>query len=271
MRAITRIAGNEVSIILRQPIIIAVFAILLVLAVLHGLGHALMIRSGLAVNPVPEVDPFFDVGVQNIVWPTSVYLSAVAMFIGILSSIDEKSSGAMRVLIAKPLYRRDIVVGKFLGISLLMLLLTVAFVSLFVASLLIFYGGPQSPYELIRVPAYMVVLYVYVMFFLAISMLIGFVCNNVYLALGLAGLFYWSDLTMSGVFSVIEEINKFLNYISPVHVLFKALYVNDHSMFDLLLPFSEWISGALPIVVWSALLVIIILLVNSYLFSRYDA
>ncbi|CAJ35921.1 ABC transporter permease [Methanocella arvoryzae] len=270
MSIILKIAKNDISVTLRQPVIIAVFIILLILAILHGWGHAALIK-GYTASAVPDYDPFFEFGVQNIISPTSTYLSAVAMFIGILTVIDEKSTGVMRVMMTKPLYRKDIIAGKFLGISLLMLLLTVIFVSLFTASLLIFYGGPESSSELIlRIPSYTLVLYVHLMLFLAISMLIGQIFNNVYIAIGISGLFYWAQLKASSIFVIIDKIN-ILGYFSPRTILFKILFVDDTSMFNLLRPFDAWLSAALPWMVWSVLLIVVIFQINSLLFSRYDA
>ena len=153
-----------------------------------------------------------------------------------------------------------------------MLLLTVVFVSLFIASLLIFYGGPESISDLVlRLSSYTVVLYLHVMLFLAISMLIGLIFNNIFMALGVSGLFYWAQINATIIFVYIDEI-KFLGNFNPQIILGKIIFVSDNvSIFNLLRPFDVWLSGALPWMVWSALLIIVIFLINSYLFSRYDA
>lgn len=119
--------------------------ILVIMAVINGVGQSSIIRNSYTSQDIALKDPFLSPGMQSSVTVLATMLSACAMFIGVLSLSDEKAEGVARVLITKLLYRRDIIAGKFLGFSAFIVLLTTFGVLLYAASLMVFYCGPRSP------------------------------------------------------------------------------------------------------------------------------
>jgi len=57
---------------------------------------------------------------------TSQICTITAMFLGVISIVGDRNDNIFKVFITKPLYIRDIIIGKFLGINAFILTLVFA-------------------------------------------------------------------------------------------------------------------------------------------------
>ena len=103
-----------------------------------------------------------------------MFFAFLSMCIGITSIADERSKGSFRVLFTKPVYRRDVVAGKFIGISVFMFLLIMLTMALFVSLMIVTYAGPESVIDfMLRIFLFAVLLFVNCCFTLGLVMCLG--------------------------------------------------------------------------------------------------
>jgi ABC-2 type transport system permease protein len=178
------------------------------------------------------------------------------------------------VLVAKPLYRRDIIVGKFLGLGLF-LLLSMVFVELvYVFLMVLVNGAPDSLLELVlRVSLFIVLLFLNCCFTLGLVMLFGIVFSKAEaLVLSVAFIsFEW--LQQANVdFQFLGEIQKLVD---PMKLYFNTFGVisGDRvvgTLFETRLSLGAWLDHALPFMVLMLAEVVLIVLVDSAVFSREE-
>ncbi|MGA9142116.1 MAG: ABC transporter permease subunit [Methanocella sp.] len=235
-----RIASIEFSRVLKHPLTILVALLLFALAVINGAGSAHLIpRFDLLQD---GNDHFFSVGISNTINNTSMYMMIVSTFVGVLSLFEERARGSLRVLITKPVYRRDILAGKFLGLAGFIMMLLIVDVSLCVASIMIFYEGPQSGADLLfRISSYIIVLFIACLFMLSFTFLIGMLFKDYMRSLIIAGtvmFFEW--------FYMIPVAFGDLRNLNPVQLCFNIIGHGPTFLFYTSLDYGQWLSGALP-------------------------
>lgn len=260
------IAMNEFSRIMRQPIILVIAAILFLILLVNGASSAQVIPEFLP----DKDDVFLKVGVSNTMYYTSLFLSVVSMFIGVLSIAEERSRGTLRVLLAKPVFRKDVFFGKFLGISMLLLILTVTSVTLCVSAILIFYGGPLSLQDaLIRLSTYTMLIFLNCVLTVAIAMLIGVAVKNILGILMLAGsllCFEWFINIEDWLSSLLGSL-KYI--ISQKMLFFTIMGPTGPGLLHTTMPYQVWLEDAAPYIT-AFLLEIIVVLVLAFLAFNGD-
>ncbi len=109
-----------------------------------------------------------------------VIFTIIAIFLGATSISYERWNSSINVLLTKPLYRRDYIIGKFIGISAFMLLfntITLLFIGLI---MILFFRGPQSDIEFIwRLAAYIIITTLACSLVIALNMLFGIISKNI--------------------------------------------------------------------------------------------
>lgn len=264
MNPILIIVSSEFSSALRQPVLVVISILLFTIAIFCGAGSSLQISHS-STDDLSWDDPFF-LAVMSSSAMLAPILSAFAMFIGVLAMSDEKSDGTIRVLITKPLYWKDIIIGKLLGLSAFLIMLTVFSILLFVSAVMVFYGGPQSVSELIlRTASYIMALCLLNILMLAISMLLGTIIDNTLVVLTITGLLYWLQSYAGLAYSNI------MNYVLPLGVYGMILSGNGNFLYQTSVPYGVWLSGALPLIVLESAVILSLFLANCYLFSRYES
>lgn len=128
--AISRIAHLEFRRAFYNPLIIIVGSFLLFNAIINGMGSRYMFQyfEGEAFDIVTRV------GLNNVFYITSIICTIAAMFLGVTSTVGDRNTNILKVVLSKPLYIRDVIIGKFLGISAF--ILTLVFATLLTCSLL---------------------------------------------------------------------------------------------------------------------------------------
>ncbi|WP_174591117.1 ABC transporter permease [Methanocella conradii] len=276
---ITLVAFNELSMMLKQPLVILITCLMFLFAALNGVASA---------DQLPRFydyieqgrDPLLAVGISNTFYVSSLLLAILSFSIAILSVAEERSGGSIRVLITKPLYRRDYIAGKYLGLSLFIVLLVAVVVLINASMIMVFYGGPISISELaLRLFFYTMVLSLYCIEMMGIAMLIGVFFKSLYQVLIIST----TVLCFEKMFSVPVFLIKLQNtplgdllLFRPWLLLCKIISPGTGAssgavLLDTVVPFSTWLSEALPYMVFLLALIVVLALAICYIFNSEEA
>ncbi|HEY3273976.1 MAG TPA: ABC transporter permease subunit, partial [Methanocella sp.] len=256
------LAANEFRRQIGHPVTIVVFILLVVLAVINGLGS-------IKVLPTFESwlsgDIFIKVGLSQEFFNISQYCSVAALILGLLSVAEDRRR-VLGVLLTKPLHKRDVMAGKFLGLNaFLLLLITVTYL---LVSLLIMlaYRGPSALDEFVlRLSALILALFLECSFLAGIGMLIGMVFSSLKEAIIVGVTYLCIEWFSNAMFMDI------LKYLSPYYVYFKIISVTDEvSVFNTPVPFGVWLGQALPYIGLMSAGIIIVFVLNCVVISRTE-
>lgn len=250
VNAVLRIAEKEFSDLVRSPLVVIVFVILCALMVINGAG-------------CPVVLPMVS-GLGNTYYTTSLYFTFASMCLGVMSIAGERSNGAMRALLSKPVYRRDVVAGKFLGMSALLLAMIIPVMLLDVSSIMVAYGGPVSLVDVVaRMGSYAIVLLFNCMLTVGITMLFGILLKDLIEALALSISYLYL-----GWFAGTQYMN-YLDLINPIGVYHKIIFGNccDTYLFSDVVTYSQWLGGAAPYIALILVEIAFVFLTDCMLFN----
>lgn len=174
------------------------FTILFLLIAVTGIASAYVAGQTIRTTVGQEAGDFVFLRLfttsGNSLPPFTSFLSFLGPLVGLGLAFDaingEHNSGTLSRLLAQPLYRDDVINGKFLaGISLLgMMLLALGFV---VAGLgLVMIGVPPTTEEVGRLLLYLALTVVYIAFWLSVSLLFSIVFRQAATS-ALAGIGLW--------------------------------------------------------------------------------
>ena len=252
--AVGKIAANEFKRHLGHPVTIAVFCLLVALAVANGLGS---IRALPSFESWLEGDVFIKVGLSQEFFNISQYCSTAALILGVLT-IAEDRRRTTGILLTKPVRKRDVVAGKFLGLNaFLLLLITVTYllVSLLIA---LAFRGPLSTGELaLRLAALILTLALECGFLAGVGMLIGIVFGSLKEAIIVGVTYLCIEWFSNGMFMNVLKV------FSPYYVYFKIVNNDDTvTLFNTVYPFVSWLNPVIPYVALMAAGVIVVLAIN---------
>jgi ABC-2 type transport system permease protein len=263
--AVYKIARMEFIRVMTSPLVLLAAAILIVITFLNGMGGVAILDY---VGSTSNVDTAVLQGFVQVYGSTSMLLAIVAAFVSATEIPYERWNGSINVLLAKPLYRRDYILGKFTGLAAFMLLF-ITFIMLFTSLMVIvFFRGPQSiPEYVLRTTAYIAIFTLSCWLIIALNMLFGIVSKNVLFVTAAAMAYYFIDWVW---FS--ERFIGALSILTPQTLLWKLIYNKDTSisLFDCLISFDRWLSGAMPYISLLIIETILLLLAGIYLFSREE-
>lgn len=259
---ILQVARNEFSMLMDQPMTLIVAGVILIIALIHASGDANILPQSASLFPPGEV--FITMGMDNSYWYTTLFLSFLALCIGIISVSGERSNGTMRVLLTKPLYRRDVIAGKLLGGSLFMATAVLVTLVVCVVSMLITYRGTMPYFELfIRTCLYGVILSIYCSLTMGIAMLIGSFFKDRMVALIAAFCYLYFALIENTFFNDIGSLNK----IDPYLLYTSAFSPIDKTVFDMNGTVTSWFSLATPYIALLILEIVIVFLVSCVILN----
>ena len=269
-RAIYKIAKLEFVRVLTHPLTAIVCLIVLVIAFLCSAGGADNLRKLEAWGTHTE-DVFFR-GYSNSLAAISMICIVMSIFLSATVIPYERWKSSLNVLLTKPLYRRDFVFGKFLGLSVFMLLFN-AFTLLLVSLLLIaFFREPLSSSELLwRLMAYILVLTLACSLVIALNMLFSLISRNILFVTAISVLYLFFDWIWYN-----DRIlgNDLLSLISPMNLYYKCIksitVSSIPALFNTTIPVGTWFSAALPFLALFIIEIIVLLLLETFLFSRED-
>ena len=141
MKNVMLIVRNQFEDMIREPIVLFIIGLISIILILNAAACATIIPS-ISEDSGHLSDPFFTQGISNPLSEMMQLIAALSMFIGVLTIAEEKASGSLKLLLTKPLYRRDVFAGKFIGLSLLLLVVVIFLVMLNISTVIIFSRGP---------------------------------------------------------------------------------------------------------------------------------
>jgi ABC-2 type transport system permease protein len=265
MKNVLTIAENEFSMLARNPIVIIFGILMLVMAIINAAGFSSIVSDTNSSDHTGNLMA----GISNFFWNFSALFAFLAMCIGITSVADERSKGSLRVLFGKPLYRRDVITGKFVGINLFMFLLIAFTLAIFISLMITLYAGPESIIDLsLRMLMFAVLLFINCSFTLGLVMCLGILLNkSEALVISLAFIsFEW----LTNIGSLPDSLGN-LQLINPGYLYVYAMYMASGKLLNGSVPLDSWLSGSLPYIVLMVAEVILMVLVNCMLFNREEA
>ncbi len=258
LSSIFAIASNEFKRVALEPLSIVVFIFLLLLVFLEGLGNSVSpeISGGLIAH--------FIYGLYVI----GQYFAAVAVFIGATSLAEERSRNSLFILLTKPLYRRDIVIGKYLGLSTFLVLFILSVYLAYTMVLFVLVGMPASMADFIlRFISLALIMFLVSSLAMSMAMLAGVLFKNVLQAALVAVTFFfivWYSPLLNNLGA--------LSSLSPFMLSFQIIMGNSSSymLLDPTISYMTWLSAALPFLVFNVLEIIAILSVDCMMFVRRE-
>lgn len=257
------IARSEFYRTLFNPLVIVVGVILLAITSLSAAGGIGDLKS---LSEIWGCDGFI-IGFSQIWYNTNFICGIMAAYLGVMSLSGERSRGSLDLLLTKPLYRRDVVLGKFSGICLFMLIfLTVIMIanSLFLLS---FFGAPSSVGEFLwRITMYTIILLMDLSLVTGITMFIGIFCKDLLVAVSVVVTYlsyewFWNQVT--------AVLSYMLNFpVTPYMLTMKIFGMNTISLFNTNNGFLLWIGDVYPYLFLMGFLVMFVLLLNCLIYAR---
>jgi ABC-type transport system involved in multi-copper enzyme maturation permease subunit len=258
----TAIAANELSRLVRQPVIIVIAFVLFALIAINGITNATTLQGY-------GKDDRFLWGISSIFYFTSIYLTILSMFIGVMSIAEDRSSGSLRILLTKPLYRRDVLAGKLIGMMALLMLIAVCCVLFGAATIMIFSGGPTSTADVIlRISTYIILLFLNCALTLTITMAIGVIVKNVSGTLICVGTLFFFDWLVNIPQPILKMIGNLL-YLNQ-RILYFNTTAPDAYLFDISSSYSEWFNHAWPFIIAMVIALMLFMSLTFFIFCRDD-
>ncbi|CAJ36684.1 ABC transporter permease [Methanocella arvoryzae] len=260
------IACNEISRLFSSPIVIVFAALMVILSFTNAAGVSVVLPTRFSFLDHDEA--FFYVGLGNFLWNMSALFSFLSICIGIVSFTDEKK-GSLRLLLTKPVYRRDAIIGKYLGIMVFLLLMITLTVCLFVSLTMIVFGGPESAIELVlRAGSFILLLFLNCGFTIG---LVTFFCIILSKAEAMMASIAFIAMEYLARMPWVPSSLGELQIINPVNLYIAAFAISPgKDLYSLALPYSTWLDHALPYLLLMITEIIVILLINSILLSREE-
>ncbi|MDI6897872.1 ABC transporter permease [Methanocella conradii] len=264
------ISSNEFDRIMGHPLIIVVSCLLFIITLLNAMGGSHLLSE---LEETAKCDIFIRYGFGQIFYITSLLCTVVALFLGVTSMAEDRSNNYLNNLLTKPLYRRDVIIGKFLGINVfLMLLIIVSFLgcSFF---LMIFYKSPDSFVEyILRVSSLILALFFECSLTVGIAMFIGIAFKNLVesIAVAMTYLFveYYGFLNQ-----YVETVSylRDLQLLSP-HILYYMIFNGNERalLIDTSVSYLDWFNAAMPFIILIVLEIFVFLLLDCTMFTKFE-
>lgn len=265
LRAMLLVAENEITLLSKSPIVMIFCALMLIFALTNAAGSSVVLQNFSYLN---HDDDFFYIGIGNFFWDLSMLFSFLAICIGIVSFTNEQR-GAFRVVLTKPLYRRDLIGGKFIGIFSFLLVIVVLAVVLFISLVMIVFGGPDSLMELLlRTGSFILLMFLNCGFTAGMAVLFTIIFNK-------------AEAVMASILFVAAEYLARMSWVpssigdwkilDPVNLYVKAFSIGTHDdLVSISLPYTSWLSYAAPYIVLMLAEVVIMALISTILFNKKE-
>lgn len=257
------IVGNEFRRLAKDPMVAMTVGILSLLAIVNALGVSSLLP---ALENRGLKNALINVGFGNILFETSLIISFLALSTGVLSIAHERSNKSLNVLFTKPLYRRDIIIGKIAGINLFLITVITITLTLFTLFMILAYSSSFSITEFIfRLGTFYLLLIINSAVTIGISMLIGTLIKNYFgsLIVGLSFMYLsW--------FSEMPAMAGMLTMVNPVNLYLRIFSFNGVLLFNTSVSYSTWFSNALPLIVVLMAEAVIFSLVATIVFLREE-
>lgn len=264
-KAIYNIARQEFIQTLTHPIIPVAALIVLIMAILNGAGGA----PDLETAAMQQDGDALIMGFGQSWMIASMVCTIMAVFLGATTISFERWNNSLNVLLTKPLYRHDYVVGKFMGLSSFLLLFNTFTLLLFGLTMVLFFRAPQSSLEFTwRLIAYILVLTLACLTVISINILFGMISRNLLFitAASMTYVFFewiWYSDRVLGPLSILTPKTLYIRTLNPLTDQFDAL-------FNTIVPFGQWFNAILPYAGMLIIELLVLLIAGIFLFTRED-
>lgn len=256
------VARNEFSNILRHPIVLVTIGLLSIMLVINAAGCPYLLEQ-FRLGDVKEV---FLIGFGNTTSSSMVLLSFLSLCLGIVSVSGDRSDRSLSLLITKPLYRRDILAGKYIGVVAFLFIVICYVISLNVSLIMILWGGPERPEFYLNVLSFAFVAMIVCSLSTGLMFFTGVLFKDLKMALILSVSYtylswYIAHPLSLRPFTVALLSRQYLSVVSPP---------GGVSLISASTPFDVWLGAALPYIVLLLLETVAVFLINCYLFNKED-
>ncbi len=238
-------AGHEFSRLARSPLVIFVVAIICLSAVINAAGCSVLLHQ---LNDVSD-EPFMS-GIGNLFYFSSIFFSFLALCMGIMVVSGDRSVGALRVLVTKPLRGRDIVAGKLLGMAVLLLALITLFVVLSTALLIVAYGPPNNTVETaLKVTIFWGGLYVFCVLITALTTFMGVIFRELIgvLAVSVSVLVIAWFARLQYIYAAVGKLELLNPVVQYVRLSAPAAEIDIFNPYASQFSFQDWFGAAMPV------------------------
>ena len=213
--ALNLIARSEFSKIARHPVVAITVGFLFFLIFINAIGCQYLLPQ-FKLTGHQEV---FSQGWLNTEVPTLQILTFLSLCIGVISISGERTNGSLRVLITKPLYRRDIITGKMAGIVAFLVIINLFVGLLNISLIMIFYGGPDSVFEIFNIGIYTLIMSLFCALITGIMILSAIVFKGLSESLLFAASFLyltWNVEFMPGSLGIFRLVNPVIQVTAAI-------------------------------------------------------
>jgi len=264
--AVFLIARNEFSRIFGHPMAMIVVCVLIVMMLVTGIASGSLLIKPLkyAFEYRLSPDEMIYSGIGGVFYNVFLFLTILSLFLGVAALPEERSNGSLRVLMTKPLYKRDIILGKFMGMStFILMIITLEIAILALIYILMFQGqGFRSiPEIFLRLGFLVFLIFLNSTLMLGLTMFFGTLTKSLFgtLILSVSYLYFEYYLQVPSLISQLQ--------FSPSRLLFSAYAISDINLLNNTFPFSAWFYSALPFIILMVLEVIIIVILDCFMFN----
>jgi ABC-2 type transport system permease protein len=237
-----------------------VSCILLILAVLNGMGIADTLRVFDKGSRMGDV--FLVTGLSQVIYSSTFFCTIVAVFLGAMSMAEDRSRSALSLLLTKPLYKKDIIAGKFLGLNILLFTLVAVNQVIYSVILIVSFRPPLSFEDfLLRLFTYIVLLFLEASICMGLMMLIGALFKELLKVTLLSITFLYIDW-----YSFLPTKLGVFREISPKLWAFTV----THDLLITSIPYIVWICNNIQYILLMILSIILLFLMVCYVFARSD-
>jgi ABC-2 type transport system permease protein len=264
-RGLIWVARIEMVRLINHPVTLITCIILVALAMVNALGSIYTMPS--FESWMTGDDVFIKVGLSQQWYMISLYCSIAALVLGVLS-IAEDRPRTLGVLLTKPVGPREVVAGKFLGVSAFMLLIITVTYLLVCLLLTLAFRGPLSLQELaLRLSALILTLFLECSLLAGIGMFIGLVSNGLKDAIIITITYMFIEYFSDGMF---WRVLSFSSLLHPYYVYNRTIIAADGvNLVDTSIPFGHWLGTAFPYIALILLGIAVIFIVDTRIFMKH--
>lgn len=274
------VADNEFRSTMKNPLVLVSIVLLIVVSAVSSYGSAVNTFNYYQGSQTMSMLSMFMTSMGENIYEISCLFVILSVCLGVFSISEERYGGTLGVLIGKPLCRRDVVLGKFIGLSAFLLIAMTLVFAIHASAALIVYPMPAGSFIEIfaRMVSVIVSLFLSCIVMMGLSMMIGTLFRNIALVITLAASIVYLQwftpvITLFGLLDlgfinlgIIGSLDSKILYL-----YFILMGQNTNFIFTASTPYLAWLSNAFPYMILLAFEAIIIILIDCMLFNRVEA
>jgi len=258
---IRKIAENEFKRIINHPIVLIITFILFIYSIINGIGSYYLLPQLSHLN----LGDLFLIGFRNNISDITLILSFLSLCIGVVLISEDRSTGRLRILMTKPVYLKEIIVGKFIGLNLSIFIISMLATIFNVFMLAMIYRPFQSYDTLIRILIIALLLYMLNVLIATIVIFIGTILKNMYAALVATSAFLYLIWFVFPPYNLGELLK-----INPIILYQNIIAGGGTNLLDTSNSLDSWAFSSLPLIGILLTEILIFLIINIHYFGKEE-